>query len=45
MSKVLLHIPGARPVVLNDAFDPKTPPKPKQVEIEQEKSKPAGKRK
>ena len=41
----LIHIPGKRPVVLNDGYDPKAPPQPKQVEIEQQKIKPEGKRK
>jgi hypothetical protein len=42
----LIHIPGKRPVVLNDGYDPKTPPNPtKQIQIVEPKTKPEGKRK
>lgn len=39
MSKVLLHIPSDK-VVLNDGYDPKTPPQPKQIQIVEPKTKP-----
>lgn len=37
---ILVHVPGKRPVVLNDGYDPKTPPKPREGQIEQQKPKP-----
>jgi hypothetical protein len=36
VSKVLLHIPSDK-VVLNDAYEKKPAPKPKQIQIEQQK--------
>jgi hypothetical protein len=43
VSKELYRIPSDK-IVLNDGYDPKTPPKPKQIEIEQVKIKPAVKK-